>query len=107
MCYKELRTEIINKTKEWNLSQLKKNVKRNLLKFWSKPKQAIKAVLGNLKPQLDLSHLKNENGIITDDIDEIKNIVLKHFKSTLKKRQFTLTDDWKKTYEDLLIDSCI
>ncbi|CAG8691439.1 5408_t:CDS:2, partial [Acaulospora colombiana] len=51
-----------------------------------------------------LSQLRNENNIITDDIEEIKTIVLNHFKETLKEKQFILPEEWKATYENLLVD---
>src|SRR5271170_8089142 len=91
--------EKLFKLKQWNLDNIKLSYKKNNLKFWQRPKDFIKKALGNLKPFLNLSILKNPNGILTDDLDSIKTIVTNYFKKILEVRQFTITSDWQETYE--------
>jgi hypothetical protein len=69
------------------------------MKFWQQPKKFIKKALGDLKPSLNLSILKDQNNVLTDDPDQIKSIITNYFKEVLKERQFTMTSNWLKAYE--------
>ena len=70
-----------------------------ILNFGNIQNILLKELLGNLKPALNLSILKQPNGELTDDPDQIKSIISNHFKKVLQEQQFTITPNWQKTYE--------
>ena len=55
------------KDKEFHTETSLKSIEENLNKFWSKPKNIIKNILGDLKPRIDLTKLKRDK-----DSDKLK-----------------------------------
>jgi exonuclease III len=80
--------------------QLHSIISENISRFWCRPKPFIKKALGNLKPSLDLNILKDQNNELTDDPEQIKNLILNHFIQILKPTHLSKEEfcKWQSQY---------
>src|SRR4051812_13259600 len=95
--------EKIHKLSLHNSEQIYDTLIENAQRFWQKPNKFIKKALGNFKPSLDLSLLKNCDNDITDDPHEIKSIIINHFSNILSTKNFNLNSspEWLNHYSPI------
>jgi hypothetical protein len=92
--------EKLEKTKEFIINELQSGIEKNYLRFWEKPKNALKKALGDLKPSLDLSIL-SDGDQLHDDPDKLNKIIINHFKNILLQKPFNLNEEWIDAYKPL------
>jgi hypothetical protein len=92
--------ERLNTFNKIRLEGIQSSIEANLERFWKRPKTFIKMALGDLKPSINLSIVRNSNGELIDDIKSISDEIHNHFSNLLKSTKFNLekNGEWNSWY---------